>query len=105
MTHKKLKSPKKPPRRRYQAPPRHHRHLAQEQAALYVALMADPGDELLTLGEVARSLRVSRSTVYKLIVSGHLRYVDLRLAGKRLPRVRRSDLDALVDARASGDKN
>lgn len=49
-----------------------------------------------TVNEVADRLRVHTETVYRWIRAGELGYLDL---GGRAYRVRREDLDALVEAR------
>jgi excisionase family DNA binding protein len=48
--------------------------------------------ELLTTVEVAKTLKVSRSTVYKLMESGRLKSVHL--GSRRL--IRRSDLESFI---------
>jgi excisionase family DNA binding protein len=62
--------------------------------------MAGPGfdDPLLTVGEVARLMRVSNMTVYRLIKSGQL--AALRV-GKNY-RIRRRDVDRYLAERAVG---
>jgi excisionase family DNA binding protein len=54
------------------------------------------GDRLLTVGEVAATMRVSNMTVYRLIKSGDL--PALRV-GKNY-RVRESDVDGYLSARS-----
>lgn len=57
-----------------------------------------PQFELLTLAEAVRALRVCRATLYRRVLRpGGLRTVTI---GKSV-RVRRSDLDAYLDALAS----
>jgi len=53
-------------------------------------------DELLTVGEVAKLLKVSPHTIYRWIADGRLRAVRY---SQRVLRVRRSDVDAPPHAR------
>ena len=56
----------------------------------------DFGEPLLTVGEVARVMRVSNMTVYRLIKSGQLAAIRV---GKNY-RIRRSDVDRYLTERA-----
>lgn len=57
----------------------------------------NPPDELLTVGEVARRLRVDDTTVRRWIKSGALEAITLPHKGKRQGyRVRKFTLDALI---------
>jgi excisionase family DNA binding protein len=53
------------------------------------------GDRLLTVGEVAATMRVSNMTVYRLIKSGELPAIRV---GKNY-RIRESDVDRYLDER------
>ena len=53
------------------------------------------GDRLLTVGEVAATMRVSNMTVYRMIKSGELAAIRV---GKNY-RIRESDVDRYLDAR------
>jgi excisionase family DNA binding protein len=53
------------------------------------------GDRLLTVGEVAATMRVSNMTVYRLIKSGELPAIRV---GKNY-RIRESDVDRYLDDR------
>lgn len=53
-------------------------------------------DQLLTVDEVARSLTVSKTTLWRMLGRGELPVVKI---GKRPVRVRRSDLDAYINSR------
>jgi excisionase family DNA binding protein len=53
------------------------------------------GDRLLTVGEVAATMRVSNMTVYRLIKSGQLAAIRV---GKNY-RIRESDVDRYLDER------
>ena len=56
-------------------------------------------DELLTIGEVARQLRVNDTTVRRWIKNGALEAVTLPHSGKRCGyRVRRQTLDVLLES-------
>lgn len=55
--------------------------------------------EWFTPAEAARYLRVSRQTIYNYMDQGLLKYYELRSGGGR--RVRRADLDALLEPPAS----
>ena len=57
--------------------------------------LGDPGDRLLTVGEVAGTMRVSNMTVYRLIKSGQLGAVRV---GKNY-RIRESDVDRYLSER------
>ena len=54
------------------------------------------GDRLLTVGEVAATMRVSNMTVYRLIKAGQLAAIRV---GKNY-RIRRSDVDRYLTERA-----
>jgi excisionase family DNA binding protein len=54
------------------------------------------GGRLLTVGEVAQTMRVSNMTVYRLIKSGQLRAIRV---GKNY-RIRESDVDAYLSERS-----
>ena len=54
------------------------------------------GDRLLTVGEVAGTMRVSNMTVYRLIKSGQLAAVRV---GKNY-RIRETDVDEYLSARS-----
>jgi excisionase family DNA binding protein len=56
----------------------------------------DPGDRLLTVGEVAETMRVSNMTVYRLIKSGQLAAIRV---GKNY-RLRSSDVQRYLAERA-----
>lgn len=59
-------------------------------------------DELLTVHEVARHLRVDDTTVRRWAKSGALEVIELPHAGKRRGyRVRKSTLDALINQPAT----
>ncbi len=60
------------------------------------SLAMDPDYELLTVAEVARLMRISNMTVYRLIKSAQLPAIRV---GKNY-RVRRADLDRYLGARA-----
>ncbi len=60
----------------------------------------DKEQEWFTLSEAARYLRVSRQTIYNYINQGLLPYYELISGGGR--RVKRSDLDALLEKPAKG---
>ena len=51
-------------------------------------------DELLTVEEVARTLKVTRKAVYDMMRANRLPYVQLGIARGR--RIRRSDLESFV---------
>ena len=54
-------------------------------------------EDLLTVGEVARQLRVDVTTVRRWISNGSLHAIRLPAAGKRhVYRIKRSTLDALL---------
>ena len=55
-------------------------------------------DPLLTIPEVAETLRRSRSSVYELIKSGDIPAVKI---GRRGVRVRRATLDVFIESRES----
>ena len=60
-------------------------------------------DEWMTVKETAHQLRVSIETVRRLIRSGALRASSLETPpGRAGYRIKRSDLEALLDARARG---
>jgi len=60
-------------------------------------------DEWMTVGETAHRLRVSVETIRRLIRSGALRASSLETPpGRGGYRIRRSDLEALLVARARG---
>jgi len=65
-----------------------------DSAAWTGALELALQDNLLTVADVARTLRISRRTVYRLIDTGKLPRIYIG----RSPRFRPTDLDALVDA-------
>ncbi len=54
------------------------------------------GEPLLTVGEVARTMRVSNMTVYRLIKSGQLAAIRV---GKNY-RIRRTDVERYLNERA-----
>ncbi len=58
--------------------------------------MADFGEPLLTVGEVATLMRVSNMTVYRLIKAGQLSAIRV---GKNY-RIRRSDVDRYLTERS-----
>lgn len=58
----------------------------------------DIQNEWLSVDEVAGMLRVTRRTIDRYIKDGHL--PASRLPGGRLLRIRRSDVNALLDAQA-----
>jgi len=53
--------------------------------------------ELFTVPEAASWLRVSRSTVYRLIADGELRAVNIGLGRQSKTRVRVDDLASYID--------
>lgn len=59
----------------------------------------DTAMELLTFAEVRRLLKVSRSTLYRLIKSGRLPVVYV---APRTPRIRMEDVEALLKPSAGG---
>ncbi len=58
-------------------------------------------NELLTIDEVAARLRLSRSGVRNLIAQGSLPFIDLCTGTKRVPRIRRSDIEEFIQGRLS----
>lgn len=56
----------------------------------------NPRDRLLTVGEVAATMRVSNMTVYRLIKAGHLAAIRV---GKNY-RIRESDVDRYLTERS-----
>ncbi len=64
-----------------------------------VSLTLENDDQLLTIAEVARRLRLSRSAVYNLIWREALPYVNLACASRRVPRIRQADLEQFIRAR------
>ena len=58
--------------------------------------MAEFGEPLLTVGEVANMMRVSNMTVYRLIKAGHLAAIRV---GKNY-RIRRTDVDRYLTDRS-----
>ena len=58
------------------------------------------GRKLLTVGEAASELRVCRTTLYALMDSGQLESV--RIPGIRARRIRRSAIEALIEAGTTG---
>jgi len=60
----------------------------------------EPG-ELLRVAEIARGLGVDADTVYRWISSGELAAINLGSAACPRWRVRRRDLDALLERRAT----
>ena len=61
--------------------------------------MAVINDPLLTAEEVAEELRQNKRTIYALMRTGHLPYIDL---GFRTKRIRRSVLDQKLKDREAG---
>lgn len=59
-----------------------------------------PGARLLKIDDAASQLRLSRSTVYRLITSGALKSVHVGQAG--FTRIRQSDLDTYIESTARG---
>ena len=59
--------------------------------------MPSANDELLTIGEAAERLRISRSSLYDRLRDGSIPTVRL---GPRIVRVRTSDLDAFLELRS-----
>jgi excisionase family DNA binding protein len=59
---------------------------------------ADTGDDLLTVAEVASELRLNEQTIRNWMDAGKLPHIRV---GRRV-RIRRSDLDELLNAGASG---
>lgn len=57
------------------------------------------GERLLTVAEVARTMRVSNMTVYRLIKSGQLRAIRV---GKNY-RIRESEVERYLHERVVGD--
>ncbi|MDI6894837.1 MAG: helix-turn-helix domain-containing protein [Bacillota bacterium] len=58
-------------------------------------------EELLTFREAQKLLKVSRSTMYRLIRSGLLPVARL---GPRSPRFRKEDLEAMLRASMEGER-
>ena len=56
-------------------------------------LRLDEPEHLYTVEEAMDYLRVSRSTLYRMIRANHLRYYDLPIGGRRF---KREDLDAVL---------
>ncbi len=66
--------------------------LGAKSVAMIEAETADTSDQLLTIGEAAKLLHVSKMTLYRWDQSGVLKKVEI--GGKR--RYRKSDIDRLV---------
>jgi len=63
----------------------------------------DTAHEWFTPAEAARHLRVTRQTVYNYMEQGLLPYYELKSGGGR--RLRRADLDALLEPGGSSQAN
>jgi excisionase family DNA binding protein len=57
------------------------------------------GDELMTVDEVARELRVSARKVYQFIQSGELIAMNIGTEDRKIFRITRSDFDAFLRSR------
>jgi excisionase family DNA binding protein len=56
-------------------------------------------DNLMTVDEVARELRVSARKVYQFIQSGELVATNIGTEGRKIFRITRSDLDDFLQSR------
>jgi excisionase family DNA binding protein len=57
--------------------------------------------EIMTVAEVMKMLRVSRSTIYKLLNSGQLK--SFSPGGTRCRRIRRADLESYIESEISAN--
>jgi excisionase family DNA binding protein len=56
-------------------------------------------ENYLTVEELAERLKIGRSAAYELVASGHIRWVDTAVPGKRpRPRITETELDRFAEA-------
>lgn len=56
-------------------------------------------NDLMTVDEVAKELRVNARKVYQLIQSGELAAMNIGTEGRKIFRINRVDLDAFLESR------